>query len=183
MTGAIEDDPIGSPPHAARSAAGLGRLPASKALNDHGQLEFNWAKQRAPRLRKTRPRTEEPQTDFRPMPDGPVLNSPTLPAQKHFLRDSVERYLNERKIAYVNVDEAKKALFSGGRLSSFHFCVYASDGPNWLVWAARLSDKSRQDMAEWEKVFGPGFVAVVAKEKADGSLKFETLAGEKVEIA
>jgi hypothetical protein len=61
--------------------------------------------------------------------------------------------------------------------------VYASDGPNWLVWAARLSDKSRQDMAEWEKVFGPGFVAVVAKEKADGSLKFETLAGEKVEIA
>ena len=91
--------------------------------------------------------------------------------------------MRERKIPYVNVDDAKKALFASSRLGSFHFLAYAKNGPNWLIWAAHVRSKVREDMAQWEKVFGEGFLAVVAKENADRSLKFETLAGENVEIA
>ena len=94
----------------------------------------------------------------------------------------VEQYLQDRKIPYVDVNEAKRALFASAKLGSFHFVAYSKTGPNLLIWAARLRRQARLDMAEWEKVFGEGFVAVVAKERAGGELRFKTLAGEPVEV-
>lgn len=79
---------------------------------------------------------------------------------------------------YINVDEAKRALFQGAKLRSFHFVVYRKEKANWLVFAARMGPEERTDMRDWEKVFGEGFVAVVAKQRADGDVQFRNLNGE-----
>ena len=147
------------------------------------QLPFGWPS--APKIPVPTPsaRESEAPSTFLPGVEGPVIRPPASAIFGRCLRENVERYLRERKIPYVNVDEGKRALFASSKLGSFHFLAYAKNGPNWLVWAAHVRAKAREDMEQWEKVFGEGFLAVVAKEKADGSLKFETLAGEKVEIA
>jgi hypothetical protein len=103
-------------------------------------------------------------------------------AVKRYLRDVVERYFRERGIPFVCVDEAKKALFASAKLSAFHFVSYNKTGPNWLIWAAQMRSGVREDMMEWAKVFGEGFLAVVAKESSSGELSFATLNSDKVEI-
>jgi hypothetical protein len=60
------------------------------------------------------------------------------------------------------VDEAKRALFASAKLRSFHFVAYSRTGPNWLIFAAAANRRAREDMAEWERVFGGGFIAVFA---------------------
>lgn len=90
--------------------------------------------------------------------------------------------MRERKIPYVSVDEAKKALFANAKLGAFHFVAYHKTGPNWLLWAAQVRKGVRTDMAEWEKVFGDGFVAVIARKRKDGQLAFKTFKGDAVEI-
>ena len=125
------------------------------------------------------------------VPKGPPITptsqkmgagSPALLAAKRPFRETVERYLRDQGVPYINVDEAKKALFAGAKLRSFHFVVYRPDSLNWLLWAAQLRKESRQDLVEWQKIFGDGFVAVVAKQMKDASLKFRTVAGEVVEL-
>ena len=87
-----------------------------------------------------------------------------------------EAMLRERGIAYVAVDEAKRALHVQGNLKSFDFVEYSKSGPNLLVdvkgrkchtnsssrsfqtWA-ELDDV--QDLTQWEQVFGDGFKAVL----------------------
>ncbi len=44
--------------------------------------------------------------------------------------------------------EAKKALFHGTKLKSFHFVVYSHSGDNWLLWCGQ-PDKHRRLFAEW----------------------------------
>ena len=44
-----------------------------------------------------------------------------------------EHYLRQRRVPYVAVDEAKKALFANASLKSFDFVVYSQQGPNLLV--------------------------------------------------
>ena len=78
------------------------------------------------------------------------------------LRDRVERLLRARNIPYVNVDEAKRALFASAQLRSFHFVAYMRAGANWLIFAATVNRQARECMAEWERVFGQGFIAVLA---------------------
>jgi hypothetical protein len=92
-----------------------------------------------------------------------------------------EAFLRGRSIPYVNVDQAKRALFTKERLKSFDFVVYSKKGPNILVdlngrscvgrngkkkmtggfptWTTQL-DVS--DLAIWEEVFGDGFKGVLA---------------------
>ena len=94
----------------------------------------------------------------------------------------MEQYLRDKNAPYINVDEAKRALFAGAKLRSFHFVVYQKEIPNWLLWAAQLRKESRQDLVEWQKIFGDGFIGVVAKQAKDGALKFQTLAGDAVEL-
>jgi hypothetical protein len=87
-----------------------------------------------------------------------------------------ESLLRERGLPYVSVDEAKRALFANARLKSFDFVVYSKSGPNLLVdvkgrsargqsgrsslqtWAG---ERDVDDLAEWERVFGEGFKAVL----------------------
>jgi hypothetical protein len=87
-----------------------------------------------------------------------------------------EARLRERGLPYVSVDEAKRALFANARLKSFDFVVYTGGGPNLLVdikgrsargknggttlqtWAG---ERDVEDLAEWERVFGEGFKAVL----------------------
>jgi len=93
-----------------------------------------------------------------------------------------EDYLRGRQLPYVAVDEAKKALFAGAALKSFDFLVYSESGPNLLVdvkgrkfpdttpgrrpgasraWENWVTREDLESLAEWEKVFGPAFQAVL----------------------
>jgi hypothetical protein len=93
-----------------------------------------------------------------------------------------EDYLRGRQLPYVAVDEAKKAIFSGAAIKSFDFLVYSQSGPNLLVdvkgrkfpdttpghgsraaraWENWVTRGDVESLAEWEKVFGPAFQAVL----------------------
>jgi hypothetical protein len=94
-----------------------------------------------------------------------------------------EAFLRELRLPYVAVDESKKALFSGSKLKSFDFVVYARGGPNLLVdvkGRKALSEAGRgggagggggplqtwcsrqdvDDLSQWERIFGEGFKAI-----------------------
>jgi hypothetical protein len=45
----------------------------------------------------------------------------------------LRRFCKKRSIPYVNVAQAKKALFADSKLKSFDFVVYSKQGPNLLV--------------------------------------------------
>jgi hypothetical protein len=87
-----------------------------------------------------------------------------------------EGFLRDRKIPYVAVDEAKKALFANAKLKSFDFVVYSKSGPNLLIdvkgrmcrnrnsrrgfetWTTR---RDVDDLQQWEQIFGDGYKAVL----------------------
>ncbi len=88
-----------------------------------------------------------------------------------------EAFLRDRKIPYVAVDEAKKALFANAKLKSFDFVVYSKTGPNLLVdvkgrqakktstrrqYESWTTQRDVEDLAQWQQVFGEGFKAVFA---------------------
>ena len=93
----------------------------------------------------------------------------------------VEHQIRQRGIPYVSVDEAKKALFSSNRLKTFHFCVYAPEGSNWLLLCDEAGEANRRDMEEWQQIFGDGFKAVFALERKAG-IVFKTLTHERVSL-
>ena len=88
-----------------------------------------------------------------------------------------EAFLREKKIPYVAVDEAKKALFANAKLKSFDFVVYSQSGPNLLVdvkgrqalarssrrtFESWTTERDVEDLMQWEQVFGDGFKGVLA---------------------
>ena len=103
--------------------------------------------------------------------------APNLP-----LRQLVELWLKREGIPYVSVDEAKKALFAGAKLRSFHFVAYRPQGPHWLIWAGTITAETRADMLQWEQIFGDGFKAVLARRSRSNPLGFatKTLADELI---
>ena len=93
-----------------------------------------------------------------------------------------EDYLRARGWPYVAVDETKKAIFAGASVKSFDFLVYSESGPNLLVdvkgrkfpdgvsgarrgasrvWENWITQQDAHGLAEWEKVFGRDFAAVL----------------------
>lgn len=87
-----------------------------------------------------------------------------------------EALLRERRIPYVAVDEAKKALFANARLKSFDFVVYPLNKARLLVDVKGRSCRNRgkrtgfetwateadvSDLLQWEQVFGEGFEAIL----------------------
>ena len=85
-----------------------------------------------------------------------------------------EHYLRQRRVPYVAVDEAKKALFANASLKSFDFVVYSQQGPTLLVdvkgrkfpyvtgrqrryWENWVEQSDLSDLAHWEDIFGQGF--------------------------
>lgn len=96
--------------------------------------------------------------------------------RRHHYESAFEAYLRRRRIPYVAVDEAKKALLPAAApcsrlhsLKSFDFVVYGQSG-NLLAevkgrrvhshrtecWVTRDDVES---LARWEQLFGPGFDA------------------------
>ena len=114
-----------------------------------------------------------------PIPvDDACISAPKIP-----FRQQVEDWLKHETLPSIRVDEAKRALFAGARLRSFHFVVYmAKTGPNWLVWAGPLNRECRVDMQQWESIFGDGFIAVIARPSRsnDRGFSLQTLAGQTV---
>ena len=93
-----------------------------------------------------------------------------------------EDYLRCKGWPYVAVDEAKKAIFADASIKSFDFLVYSESGANLLVdvkgrkfpdsipgpkrqasraWENWITRDDVEGLAEWEKVFGADFVAVL----------------------
>ena len=89
-----------------------------------------------------------------------------------------EDYLRSRGLPYVAVDETRRAIFAGSKVKSFDFLVYQTAGPNWLVdvkgrkfpydtpgnrrsWENWVTREDLADLAEWERVFGEDFQAVL----------------------
>lgn len=88
-----------------------------------------------------------------------------------------EAFIRGKGIPCVAVDEAKKAVFASAKLKSFDFVVYSQKGTNLLVdvkgrqmrstsgqgsfqtWTTR---QDVDDLAQWEQVFGQGFLALFA---------------------
>ncbi len=105
------------------------------------------------------------------------IPTPHLP-----LGQLVELWLKREGIPYVSVDEAKKALFAGAKLRSFHFVAYRNQGPHWLIWAGNITPETRPDMLQWEQIFGEGFKAVLARPSRTTPLGFaiKTLADEPI---
>jgi hypothetical protein len=87
-----------------------------------------------------------------------------------------EDYLRTRQAPYIAVDETHRALFSGVKLKSFDFLVYASSGDTLIVdvkgrrlpisgarsrspqnWVTR---EDAESLGRWQEVFGTGFTAV-----------------------
>lgn len=108
---------------------------------------------------------------------------PAKPERKPPLWQRIRQDLDRRGIPYVVVDEAKRALFHSARIDTcFHLVIYSQLGSNWLLLAGEANEDKRQGMAEWERIFGDGFRAVLAVERAAGVV-FRTLAGEWLDLA
>jgi hypothetical protein len=88
-----------------------------------------------------------------------------------------EGFLRHRRIPYVAVDEAKKALFANAKLKSFDFVAYPPEKPRLLIDVKGRSLRNRakrsgfetwateadvSDLLQWEQVFGEGFTAIFA---------------------
>ncbi len=88
-----------------------------------------------------------------------------------------EDYLRSRGLPYIAVDEHKKAIFAGGRVKSFDFLVYRSEGCTWLVdvkgrkfpydtdgqkryWENWITREDLDGLTQWQEAFGAGFVAM-----------------------
>ena len=74
-------------------------------------------------------------------------------------------YLKSRGTPFVEVSEAKRALFAGVRLRSFDVVAYSETGDNLLVTCRGFGEEGGAWgvlMARWQEVFGAGFVAVRA---------------------
>ena len=79
------------------------------------------------------------------------------------LASIVKQHIIALNVAHIEVTEAKKALFMGSKLRTFHFVVYQPESANLLVWATKGRDKNvRDQMKQWGQIFGEGFVAVYA---------------------
>jgi hypothetical protein len=91
---------------------------------------------------------------------------PEIPAPGHRWRglstgrakllDAFEQHLRTEGWPYVAVDESKKAILGASAIKGFDFLVYSTAGPNLLVLLVTRKPTllQKQQMREWEKVFG-----------------------------
>lgn len=113
-----------------------------------------------------------------PKPDAPAA-SPK--AKRRSLQREVATILTDAGVPFVNVDEAKRVLFTAAKLKAFHFVVYQQKGNNWLLWCGEPSKAVRGDMIEWAKVFGDGYAVVYARRRV-GGIVFMDDQGKKIEL-
>lgn len=94
----------------------------------------------------------------------------------------VETIIKASKQPFIAVNEAKRALFAGANLRTFHFVVYFPSGKNWLVMCGERTAEARTEMQTWQDVFGDGFVSVYALRRADG-IRFVTANNQRLDLA
>jgi hypothetical protein len=97
------------------------------------------------------------------------------------LASDVESILRSTGTPYISVDEAKKALFAGQKLDSFHFVVYFPKGRNWLLQCGERRREKLAGMREWEGIFGDGFRGVFAVRRA-GGIQFTDIDGKPIDF-
>jgi len=166
----------------------MSRSRTKGAASNLGQLPFTWVYENQPKkeasgtagVQRPAPANSKAEVPkINPADEKQVRSDRSERSKvKRSLREIVERYLRDKGVPYINVDEAKKALFAGAKLRSFHFVVYFSDRRNWLLYTSQLRKESREDLLQWEQIFGDGFVAVVAKQMKEGAFTFKTLSGD-----
>ena len=100
------------------------------------------------------------------------------------MRCTVKRlldYLKGRGTPYVELSEAKRALFAGVRLPSFVVVAYSTGGPNLLVTCRGFGEdggRVRENMRRWQEIFGEGFAAARAVVRR-GEIRFLDLDGKE----
>jgi hypothetical protein len=89
-----------------------------------------------------------------------------------------EDFLRSRGVAYLPVDEQKKAIFAGARIKSFDFVVHAPGGSPWLVdvkgrkfpyigshgsryWENWVTQDDLTGLRHWQEAFGQRFEPVL----------------------
>ncbi len=100
-------------------------------------------------------------------------------ARRHIHYEAAfEDYLRSQGIAYIPVDERRKAIFAGARVKSFDFLVYRKTGETWLVdvkgrkfpyespnhkryWENWVTTDDLDGLKQWQGVFGEGFVSTI----------------------
>lgn len=87
-----------------------------------------------------------------------------------------EDFLRSEGVPYVAVNEARKAIFGGGKVKSFDFLVYGSNQRAWLAdvkgrrfpyelagsnhyWENWVTAEDLEGLCSWQEVFGDRFVA------------------------
>ena len=93
---------------------------------------------------------------------------------RHY-ESAFQDYLRSRGIPYCPVNEAKKAIFSGGKVKSFDFLVYPGGPCHWLVdvkgrrfpyvttrgakryWENWITREDLVGMRAWQEAFGDPF--------------------------
>ncbi len=88
---------------------------------------------------------------------------------------ALEAWLQQRRIPYVAVDEARRAQWSGGSLKSLDFIVSPGRGRGFLIdvkgrrfpgaggryWKNWSFQDDVASLGQWERLFGPGFEAAL----------------------
>jgi hypothetical protein len=102
------------------------------------------------------------------------------------MRCTVKRlmeYLKMDGTPFVEVDEARRALFAGVRFRSFDVVAYSETGPNLLVTCRGFGEDGGhwgETMKRWQEIFGEGFVAVRAVLDKGGQVRFfDSSGGER----
>ncbi len=88
-----------------------------------------------------------------------------------------EAFLRDRGVAYIAVDEAKRAMMGYVSLKNVDFIVNATDGRNWLVdvkgrrfpaggrskqyWRNWSTQDDVDSLAQWERAFGERFASLL----------------------
>ncbi|MBN1344784.1 MAG: HYExAFE family protein [Phycisphaerae bacterium] len=87
-----------------------------------------------------------------------------------------EDFLRSEGVPYVAVDEARKAIFGGGKVKSFDFLVYGAGDVAWLAdvkgrqfpyehargrryWENWVTGEDLESLRQWQKTFGESFRA------------------------
>jgi|SRR5665213_765701 len=97
------------------------------------------------------------------------------------LASEIEQMLREKRIPYVLVEEAKKALFGGAKLTSFDFVIYMKDVPSWLLCCGERRREKVADMRQWQSIFGDGFRVAFAVRRAAG-IRYMDMEGEPIQL-
>lgn len=106
---------------------------------------------------------------------------------------AVEAYVRSARVACVAIDEARRPLLATGGVKNPDFLFYPGRGPNLVVevkgkrgrgrdgrraWENWVTIDDLDGLSAWQRLFGPGFQAVIAFAYAELSPEFGLPPGE-----